>query len=453
MRNQYYYEPHEPDNPLGCVLLIIIMALWAIQPIEYSWPLYGWLFCGISVYSLRLWFVSKVKQLNWKEELWISFKVPCEGFWGEILLWPISFIKFVFTRDFESFSSRYVMRVGNEMYKEMVRNGASPETVYGKAKQMLKVEELRAERFREVIDTVPEQLEAKAQTAYACGAIVTAVAGAATPAKAETFSTNTLQASVYGWVTVVGSSTESTNYLALRHVRVRPTVILGDAIKLFGDLELRELDPKGQNWVKQAFVEGTVGKGWSFRSGRIALSPLFISPPPHKLETINSPRLPYRVTAYGIQAEHVSPKWKFMGDVSGRSGLSFDADRQFESIETTVRLEHAPTKKLRLGLQTQAGEDFLAGGIDWGYRPTEWLYLKGTGYGSENRGQQTIGGYAYLGISPCPALEIYGQFDSQVTGTVHSDVISSGVTLNLNKRKNSQEAVFSFENSIYFLTL
>jgi hypothetical protein len=430
----------EENKVAGAILTIFFYVMALCSPLTYSWPIVFWPFVGCATFAFKLWRLSTHHNLDWREELWLALKTPVDGMWACILLWPMELIRFAITRDFDSFVDNYRLHIGNQIFDDMVRNGAERRTAQDSRaddeRRAVARERKRAQEFRRQVDEIPETVTVGARAAYACGLITTAAAGMSTTARAQTPSTNS-GASVYGWVTVVGEATETTNSLTLRHARVRPTVTITPSLWLFGEYDLAELRPE-QNWLKQSWVGWKPTESLTLRAGRLTLTPIALTPPPFKLETVNYPRLPFRVFAYGLQAEAKHGDWKIAADVSGTSGLLFDSDGQFDSLETTVRVERNLGRRLTLGGQFQAGDHVRNVGLDWNLRPTDWLTTKGAGYVSSVGETETIGGYAFLGIKPCPALEFYGQFDA-LRQHEHdaSFIASSGVTLMSPGRRRS----------------
>ncbi len=432
--------PVEENKTAGAILTTLFYVMALCSPLNYSWPIVFWPFVGCALFAFKLWWLSFRQRRNWREELWLAWKTPEDGLWACILLWPLELIRFAITRGFDSFVHNYRLRIGNQIYDDMVRNGADRRTAQDSRSDnelwALARERQRGREFSERLDALPDTVTTGARTAYACGLITTAFAGATAGAKAQTPSTNA-GVGIYGWFTIIGEATESTNSVSLRHARMRPTVTITPSLWLFGEYDLAELRPK-QNWLKQSWIGWRPTESLTLRAGRLTLTPIALTPPPFKLESVNYPRLPYRVFGYGLQAEAKHGDWKLAADVSGTSGLLFDDAGQFDSIETTVRVERNFGRTLTLGGQFQTADHILNLGLDWNYRPTDWLTAKGAGYVSYVGEAKTTGGYAFLGLKPCPALEFYGQFDAlRQRERDASFIASGGVTLMSPGRKRS----------------
>lgn len=429
-------DDHENQKPFVYLLLIA----WALCPIRVSWPLYSWIFLGLLVFFWKLSWIVRNLKLDWKEEFYLALKTPFDGFFGCIAGWPFELASFAFTRKYSSFAFSYEMREGNRIYEHLILEGVNRQTVRDSigedSRRALKFERERAAQFKKTIEDVPAAVEGRAKGAYACGLIATALAGAATPTQAQTPRTNA-GTSLYGWITLVGHSDVEKDEVTLRHVRIRPTLTFTPDLWAFGDLEMREIQPSGQNWMKQAWIGYSPDHDTTIRVGRLALTPIAVVPPPFLLETVNFPRLPYNFFAYGLQAERKMGAWKIAADVSGRSGRGFQSEGQFSNPEASLRIEHNFPRNVRLAFETQAGEDSVVTGLDWHWN-RKGLRSKGAAYMSEKNSERIAGGYTYFGIEPHRSIEIFAQFDAEKrTSRDPNFIISSGITLKADKRKST----------------
>ncbi len=434
------YEHHDPTHDfMGKVSILGFIVFWVCLPWEWSWPIYMWLLSGAATNCFKLWNIcANNPQLNWKEELWIALRTPDAGFFVDLLSWPISWIAFAFKRECTPYSVDFKMRVGNKIHRESNQRQYE-RWMNEKAHDQFQTEIMRAKIFRQHLDEAPETIEAGVRTAYACGMITTAVVGTTSSAKAQSKDT-TLKLGMTGWVTVAGEISPAPGKETpdlLRHVRLRPTADFGKSFSFYGDIELVDFNTYRPNWLKEAWIQYSPSSAWSIRAGRLALTPIRLTPPPFMLETINFPRLPYHIFAYGIQGRYTTGKFTLLADVSGVSGLNFDAQNQFDGIETSGRMEYSATSALKFGGQIQLGGEFTAGGIDWNWKPAPWATLKGAAYLANAPEKETRGGYVYLGIEPCKEVEIYGQFDVQEVNRSTSTITSCGVTLKSPERRQA----------------
>ena len=197
-------------------------------------------------------------------------------------------------------------------------------------------------------------------------------------------------------------------------IRLRSTLTTGTPLSFFTDFEMMDLDDGSKNWMRNAEVRWKFNDDWQIKAGRIALSPIWLTPPPFLLETIRYPRVPFPVFGYGVQVEgNLGDGWKLWADVSGASGVSFDDRENWDHMEFSSRLQKDLTKELFVGGTVQLGEEFSRFALDFGYKPTDQLCLKGAIYTLNEEQANIQGAYAFAGYKVLKWAELHTMMDYQ----------------------------------------
>lgn len=218
-------------------------------------------------------------------------------------------------------------------------------------------------------------------------------------------------------------------------IRLRSTLTTRTPLSFFTDFEMIDLDDSSKNWMRNAEVRWKFNDDWQIRTGRIALSPIGLTPPPFLLETVRYPRVPFSVFGYGVQVEgNFGDGWKLWTDVSGASGVSFDDPENWDHMEFSSRLQKNLSKELFVGGTVQLGEEFGRFALDFGYKPTDRLCLKGAFYTLNEEQANIQGAYAFVGYKVLKWAEFHTMVDyqnnkSQGLRDVDSFIWTNGVRL------------------------
>lgn len=271
---------------------------------------------------------------------------------------------------------------------------------------------------------IPQELVVNSKASYACGATAITLVTAPTLAAQGNTTNRSVEVSSYGWVTGVAKfPTEGKELNELRHARLRTTFTVS-ALKLglFTEIDGAQLQVPYQDWCKQYFLFRKFGDSLTVNVGRMAVSPIYMTPPPFLLETVNFPRTPWSVFAHAIEADAKIGPMRVIADISGKSGLHFDDPGQFSRIEGSARIQYALKKQYTVSVTGQASEDFARYSLDFVAKPVQWLDVKGACYqahnGLQTRATVTQGAFGYVGTRPfskCKGLELHGQVDYQDT--------------------------------------
>jgi hypothetical protein len=447
-------EPYNPDAGCGLVagiLAILLNIAFCFTPYPGNlffifWPLVG---LGWFVYKLHL-DADHYESDIWTEFLFASQTDDCAIL--VVYLWPMNMLitlcalgphaTFRRSLDNDTFRTMYrgiASRCGHDSAVFAIRDSCESQI-----KNTLET----SERTKEFIHDV----SLDARTACACGATVvtlaTTSASAGESPKLPSSATN-LTMNSYGWITAVYEKPEQgVDTTILRHARLR-TKITDTALRstIFTEIDAADLQFPKANWAKQFFLTTLVSKAVTINIGRMATAPVWVTPPPFLLETVNYPRLPYSVFAYAAEADVRKNGWRVVGDITGKSGLRFDEGGQFDRLEGSMRIERTIGKSFIAALTAQASESFAKASFDFAATPSSWLSLKGALYRTDQesaRGhQKTEGAYAYVGVRPLvefQQLEFHVQADYRDTLGVHDNkpwILESGARLLLDKGKYS----------------
>lgn len=197
----------------------------------------------------------------------------------------------------------------------------------------------------------------------------------------------------------------------------------------FAEIEAVDLDANEKNWLREAKVSYKVSDDWTLYAGRLFLTSGWVTPSPANIETVSYPRIPFNCYAYGLQLKgDLGDGWSLVMDVTGKSGVAFDSDANWDGLESSTRLQKVVNKNLTLAGTVQAGAD--SGGVmfDAQYH-LEKFYLKGATYTRRawgNEAKDISGFYAYAGYEVLKCLELHTQFDRQ---TDRDNIWTTGVRL------------------------
>lgn len=138
----------------------------------------------------------------------------------------------------------------------------------------------------------------------------------------------------------------------------------------------------------------------------------FISPAPFLNPTVLGPHTPFGFFAYGAQLKGSIGNWDVLADVTGSTGLAFDAPGQFERIEVSGRLIRTFSDDLWLAAGMQFSPDFRRFSLDGSYQPHPKVNLSGAlYYVDEDDDGDDLGGYGLLTYKPISWLELHSQYD------------------------------------------
>ena len=165
------------------------------------------------------------------------------------------------------------------------------------------------------------------------------------------------------------------------------------------------------NWLRELYVQYKINDTWKLRVGRLLLAcgRGIQMPGPFLLETVDYPlSQPWASYAYGIQAWRTSKDWLMILDITGQSGLPFDSDQSFDRLESSARLKRNFEQGF-VGSTLEASADFLRFGIDAGWTPNRWLFLRGEFDYTKNLNSQIsdrFGAYLLVGVRPTSWWEL-----------------------------------------------
>lgn len=88
-------------------------------------------------------------------------------------------------------------------------------------------------------------------------------------------------------------------------------------------------------------------------------------PAPAALETVRFPRMPFSCYAHGVQAQgNLGSGFTVISDLTGRSGVSFDSDSNWDRLESSTRLQKKVTEDFFLAGTSNFSDDFLTLSLD-----------------------------------------------------------------------------------------
>jgi hypothetical protein len=175
----------------------------------------------------------------------------------------------------------------------------------------------------------------------------------------------------------------------------------------FSDLQ----DTTDGNWLRELYVQYMINEKWKLRAGRILLScgRGIQIPGPFLLETIDYPiSQPWASYAYGLQAWQTTKDWSLIFDITGRSGLPFDSELNFNRLESSARIRRNFEQGF-VGVTAEISSDFLRLGIDGGWTPNKLVFLRGEFDYADNFDEQTsnrFGAYLLAGVRPVRWWEV-----------------------------------------------
>ncbi|MFA5001091.1 MAG: hypothetical protein WC531_02590 [Candidatus Paceibacterota bacterium] len=225
--------------------------------------------------------------------------------------------------------------------------------------------------------------------------------------------------SIHGFVNVEATSSEGVGSEATwGNFRVNSNWAKG---KLLLHTQINFADMQGPddegNWLREATVGWKIDDKFTLSGGRLFVAGGMSTPGQYDLETIRYPNsLPFNCYAYGVQGTWDSEHWFIMGDVTGKSGLSFLDEENFEAFEVSAFIQRKFESGSALNFTTQISRDFqrygLGGGVALSTEKT--IRLRGEGYYVANRDEETsdmIGGYVLVTWQATKWLELFGQAD------------------------------------------
>ncbi len=179
------------------------------------------------------------------------------------------------------------------------------------------------------------------------------------------------------------------------------------------EVEAVDLDNANKNWLRQALVSYKVNSDWSLYAGRIFLAQGWTLPGFADLETVRLPRVPTNCYGYGIQAKgNLGGGLSLRADITGKSGVSFDSDENWDALESSLRIQKDFTANLFLAGTVQVSDDVSRYVLDTKYVIGKACF-KGAGYvmhEAEKEGN-TEGFYLYSGYEIWKGIELHAQYD------------------------------------------
>ena len=211
--------------------------------------------------------------------------------------------------------------------------------------------------------------------------------------------------------------------------RIRLNVKSSTPLGFFSEIEAVDLDHSKENWLREAKISYKVNDDWSLYAGRIFIASGWVTPSPANIETVRYPRMPFTCYAYAVQAQgNLGGGMSIASDISGKSGVSFDSDENFDQVESSTRLKKEITKNLFLAGMVQMSRDFGGFVLDSEYH-IDKLCLRGAGYTKyelTNEAKDTKGFYTFTSYQVLTGVEIHTQYDHQNGG---NDIWTVGTRL------------------------
>lgn len=179
------------------------------------------------------------------------------------------------------------------------------------------------------------------------------------------------------------------------------------------EVEAVDLDNADKNWLRQAVVSYKVNSDWSLYAGRIFLAQGWVLSSFADLETVRLSRVPTNCYGYGVQAKgNLGGGLSLRVDVTGKSGVSFDSEENWDALESSMRIQKDFTANLFLAGTVQVSDDVSRYVLDTKYVIGKACF-KGAGYvmhETEKEGN-TEGFYLYSGYEIWKGVELHAQYD------------------------------------------
>lgn len=451
-----YYDRIDRDGGLpyakeaSTIALNILMAcsIWPYNLIAIAWPIIG-----------LAWFWKKLSRgaRKYQSDLWTEFVFALktsDGCFMAIYVWPLDML--VTLTEWGPFSS-FRTALEHEIFESKMLEIAP---VAGRDSAIFASRDSYSFQVKEAVRTgaqlkeLPDNVAIGAKTSCAYGSAMMTLAAAPAMAAEKTAPENNQRVNItaYGWVSGVAQRPidDSTTASAtdLRFARVR-SIFTDTPSKtmIFTEADMAQLQYPGHDWAKQYFVSVKPTKTVTLSAGRMAISPVWMTPPPFLLETVNYPRAPFSIFAYAAQADVQIGQLRIIADVSGKTGLRFDEGGQFDRIEGSFRIENKLSAIATLAATAQTSDQFTRGALDFTLSPAPWCDTKGAIYWADNVTKTghtlTQGGYLYVGFRPFEQLrqlELHGQADYQQTSGRPSTtpwILSAGARMQFDKGKHS----------------
>lgn len=448
------------DEPLpygGRILTLIINAcmaysVWPLNFIAIAWPIIG---------LAWLWEKLGRNARTYHSDRWIEFAFALktnDSCFFAIYGWPLDML-LTLTEWGPAGSFRQILehQILDEKLLEIAPTCGRDSAIFA-SRESYALRAQKAVATGEQLKELPDHVALGAKTSCAYGSAMMTLAAAPTMAADKpTTDDQRMKLVTYGWVSGVAqrpignSPVTSTN--DLRFARIR-TIITDkqSGATIFTEADMAPLQHQGHDWAKQYFVSIKPTETLTLSAGRMAISPVWMTPPPFLLETVNYPRTPFSIFAYAIQAEAKIGQWRVLTDVSGKTGLRFDESGQFDRIESSLRVEDKLSATCTLAITAQVSEQFTRGAIDFTLKAAPWFDTKGAVYWTDTATKTghvlTQGGYLYAGfrpISQLPRFELHGQADYQQTlgrPSAAPWILSAGTRFQFNKGMQSVTADF-----------
>ena len=195
------------------------------------------------------------------------------------------------------------------------------------------------------------------------------------------------------------------------------------------EIEAVDLNDSQDNWLRVAQVSYKANNDWTLYAGRVFLAAQWSTPGAADLETIQYPRIPFPCYAYGVQASgNLGDGMSILFDITGKSGVSFDSDENWDGLESSAYLKKTITKNLSLAETVEISDNFGGFALDSEYRIGKFC-LKGAGYiqyDLTDEARDIKGFYAYSGYEILKRTELHAQYDHQVSA---NDILTAGTRL------------------------
>jgi hypothetical protein len=244
-----------------------------------------------------------------------------------------------------------------------------------------------------------------------------------------TIETGSVKTDIFGW----SWSTHNSNTDEISHNLLRVRGIITDEASPWGgffDLQLKDPGDRETNLLQELRISYNVTDDWQLRLGRLFTAAGYITPISFQLETSRYPRHPMAPYIYGLQLAGSKGKWRVIADIGGASGLLYDESDQFRRMEFSTAVRYSFTGKMDVSFITQLSKEFSRVSLDFGYRPTNRDYFKGTIYSAdEDLKESTNGGYVFYERSLYPFFAIHTQVDRQNATSGGSTIWTNGFRL------------------------
>ncbi len=184
------------------------------------------------------------------------------------------------------------------------------------------------------------------------------------------------------------------------------------------EVELVDADKPDAHWLRMAYASYKITEKWVVRGGHLFLgAPYYSTKPFFGIETARFPREPWGYYAYGIQTEGAFDNgWSLIADISGKSGISFSHDDNFDRLETSGRIGKKLTDSFSAGLLYQLSEDFIRAGPNFCYERGK-VSIYGELYATHDDVADTYGGYIFGNYRITKNILPHLQFDFKHIGT------------------------------------